>query len=229
MLQQTQVSRVLPKYRAFIRAFPTVRSLAQASLCDVLVLWQGLGYNRRAKALHAAATEIVATYGGVVPDTESALVSLPGVGRYTARAVLAFAFNKPVALLETNVRTVFLHELMRYRDGVPDAELLKLAARLAYQKRSREWYWALMDYGAHLKMCGVRVNERSKHYRRQTPFHDSDRQVRGALVRALTTHFALTEPALARATSMSRARVHAQLSALVHEGLVRKKGRRYEL
>src|SRR3989338_3909378 len=95
MLQQTQVERVIPYYKRFVRTFPSARVLARVSLANVLHVWQGLGYNRRAKYLHQAAKRIVAKHGGKLPATCSELVELPGVGHYTARAVSAFVFNRP--------------------------------------------------------------------------------------------------------------------------------------
>lgn len=109
MLQQTQVSRVLVKYAEFLKAFPTLESLARAPLGGVLKVWQGLGYNRRAKFLHQLAKVVVAESGGRLPRTETELLNLPGIGKATAAAILAFAFNQPVLYLETNVRSVFLH------------------------------------------------------------------------------------------------------------------------
>ncbi|MCA9327351.1 A/G-specific adenine glycosylase, partial [Candidatus Saccharibacteria bacterium] len=104
MLQQTQVDRVIPKFQAFIAAFPDERILAQASLADVLKLWQGLGYNRRAKFLHDAAKHVVAS--GDFPLDEAGLVTLPGVGKNTAGAIMAYAYNQPAIYVETNVRAV---------------------------------------------------------------------------------------------------------------------------
>lgn len=225
MLQQTQVARVLPKYTAFIRAFPTVQALARASLRDVLTLWQGLGYNRRAKALHDAARIICGRHKGRVPHTEAGLVALPGIGTYTARAVCAFAYNAPVVLMETNIRTVLLNAFYATRQSVPDSELMVTAERLLAVRRPREWHWALMDYGAHLKERGVRNNSASKHYTKQSRFKGSDREVRGALVRHLTLHRHATTHALAAALPFPRVRITAQLNALTRDGLVQKRGR----
>jgi A/G-specific adenine glycosylase len=229
MLQQTQVQRVIPKYAAFIKAFPTVRALAQAPLRDVLTLWQGLGYNRRAKALHDAARCIVQEYGGRVPHTEDELVALPGVGTYTARAILAFAHNVPVALIETNIRTVLFGELLHNRTNVPDSELWVLAEELIDKKRPREWQWALMDYGAHLKVRGVRLNNASKHYTKQSAFKGSDREVRGAVIRHLTAHPRASTKQVVTAVRFPAARVSRQLTVLSREGLVRKRGTSWSL
>ena len=106
MLQQTQVDRVIPKFDAFITRFPDEAALAAASLADVLTLWSGLGYNRRAKYLHDAAKMIMAEFSGIFPTTYDELVKLPGVGPNTAGAIMTYAYNQPVVFIETNVRTV---------------------------------------------------------------------------------------------------------------------------
>ena len=120
MLQQTQVDRVIPKYRSFLKKFKTVQVLARAPLGEVLREWQGLGYNRRAKMLHEAAKVIVTNYGGKVPTLYSELVSLPGIGDYTAKAVRVFAWNEPEVLIETNVRSVFLYYFFDKKFKVSD-------------------------------------------------------------------------------------------------------------
>jgi len=220
MLQQTQVSRVLPKYQAFVKEFPSVEKLAKAKLRDVLVLWQGLGYNRRGKALRDAAQVVAELHGGCMPRDRKALEALPGVGPYTASAVCAFAYNEPVVMIETNIRTVLLHELLSGREQVPDAQLYELVEVLLPRARSRVWYWALMDYGAYLKGQGVRLNSKSKHYTKQSKFEGSDRQVRGAILQALTCG-SMTERDLAQKTKTAPARVRTQLHKLQNEGMVR--------
>ena len=184
MLQQTQVSRVEGKYREFLKAFPTVRALAEVPLADVLRVWSGLGYNRRAKFLHNAAKEIEAKYGGKVPREYASLRALPGVGDYTAKAVRVFAWNEPEILIETNIRTVFIHHFHKGLTFVEDRDILPIAVKTSEGQDPREWNWALMDYGAHLKQSGVRVNARSAHYTKQSKFEGSLRQVRGAILKA---------------------------------------------
>ncbi len=226
MLQQTQVARVIPKYRAFLERFPTVRVLARAPLRDVLIAWQGLGYNRRAKMLHEAAQRVVDVHGGRMPHTYTELIALPGIGPYTAGAVCAFAYNEPVGMVETNIRTVLFHHLLGMRHAVPDAELLQLTVVLCDRERPREWYWALMDYGAHLKEQGVRVNHQSRHYTKQSKFEGSDRQIRGNILRQLAQHGQMTERALIQKTKAAPERVHAQLQRLSDERLIRPEGGR---
>lgn len=106
MLQQTQVDRVLPKYVAFTKKFPTVHALARAAQADVVRMWAGLGYNRRAILLHRGAQAVIPLHGGMMPRTLEELKSLPGIGEYTARAILSFAYHEPVMLIDTNHRRV---------------------------------------------------------------------------------------------------------------------------
>lgn len=229
MLQQTQTHRVVPKYREFVRAYPTVRSLAAAPLRDVLAHWQGLGYNRRARALHACAATIVREYRGRFPRTYHELLRLPGVGPYTAGAVMAFAYNAAVPIIETNIRTVYLHHFFAGRDDVTDRDILESIERTLDRRNPRRWYAALMDYGHYLKGTIGNQNTRSRHYTRQQSFVGSDRQVRGALIRALIAQDGLTEHALARAVQVPVARVRVQCAALMRDGLIVRRGRRHSI
>ncbi|MDD5723929.1 MAG: A/G-specific adenine glycosylase [Syntrophales bacterium] len=196
MLQQTQAPRVLLKYGAFIRLFPDSSTLAAASLHDVLSAWQGLGYNRRALALKQSAQRIVTIHGGIVPHDEEALISLPGVGPATARAVRAFAFNEPVILIETNIRAVFIHHFFPQEETVADSNLRPLIEKTLDRKNPGRWYNALMDYGTFLKKAHVNPARRSAHHQRQSPFEGSVRQVRGAILRLILKKVRLSEPDL---------------------------------
>lgn len=186
MLQQTQVERVVPKFHAFIAAFPTVSSLASASLSEVLHLWTGLGYNRRAKFLHQAARMIQTDFQGTFPETIESLVKLPGVGVNTAGAIAAYSFNLPVVFIETNVRTVYFYHFFDNNETVTDATLREVVEKTVDREHPREWYWALMDYGSYLKRSGVKLNSKSHHYKKQSPLTGSVREVRGQIVKALT-------------------------------------------
>lgn len=186
MLQQTQVSRVMPKFQTFIAAFPDEQALAMAPLADVLRLWQGLGYNRRAKYLHDAARMIVDDYDGRFPDAEQELLRLSGVGRNTAGAILAYAYNQPSIFVETNVRTVYIHHYFADRDGVHDSEIIELLTATLDQDNPRRFYQALMDYGSHLKATGAQNITRSRHYKKQSQLEGSIRQMRGEILRRLT-------------------------------------------
>lgn len=229
MLQQTQVVRVIPKYRAFVRAFPTARALAEAPLSDVLSAWSGLGYNRRARFLHEAAKEIVRLHRGRVPRSERELRALPGIGEYTACAVLVFAFDAPHVLLETNIRTVILHHFFPGMRLVSDLEVQAVATRLAKGVDPRIWHWALMDYGAHLKSGGVRLNARSRHYVKQSKFKGSLREVRGEALRAVR-NVSRTERALLSALArFDPVRVRTALAGLEKDGLIRKEKRAWRV
>lgn len=191
MLQQTQVVRVRKHWERFMALFPTVDALAAAGTADVLAQWQGLGYNRRALALKRAAEACSAERAGALPETVEELQELPGIGPATAAGVMAFAFNRPSVYIETNVRTVFLHELFPDRDKVPDRELAPLVADTCPEDDPRGWYYALLDYGAHLKTLVGNPSRRSAHYARQSAFEGSRRQKRAELVRVV-----LAEPGI---------------------------------
>lgn len=223
MLQQTQVERVIPKFEAFIAAFPDTASLAKAPLSEVLQLWSGLGYNRRAKFLHEAAKKIESDFGGTFPETLKELVSLPGVGVNTAGALLAYSFNQPVVFIETNVRTVYFHHYFHDDTSVTDAQLREIVEETVDKEHPREWYWAIMDYGSYLKRQGVGRNDKSHHYRKQSALKGSVREVRGAILRALAKS-PLAEDAL-RAETFDDARFEPALAGLLRDGLVIKKGR----
>ena len=229
MLQQTQVDRVRPKYAAFLAAFPDFAALARAPLPEVLAAWQGLGYNRRALALSRLARTVIAEHGGRLPREPEALRRLPGIGPATAASIAAFAFGVPTVFVETNVRRVFLHEFFPGRPGVSDAELLPLVARTLDRRRPREWYHALMDYGAELARTVPNPNRRSAGYARQARFAGSDRQVRGAILRALLAGGAATEARLGREVGAEPERLGRLLAALEAEGFVTRAGRRVAL
>lgn len=182
MLQQTQVSRVLVKFTEFMNAFPSVDDLARASLADVLKVWQGLGYNRRAKFLHQAAKHIV-THD--TPRSIEKLVELPGVGRNTAAAIMNYVYELPSAYVETNIRTVYFKHFFSGATVISDKELLVKVDETMDSEHPREWFWALMDYGASLKAQGEGRLDVSKHYKKQTPLKGSVREVRGAILREL--------------------------------------------
>lgn len=187
MLQQTQVPRVIPKFQQFITLFPTVEALAAASLHEVLKVWTGLGYNRRAKYVHAAAKEIVTVYGGKMPKSLTCLEALPGIGRNTAAAIVAYSFNRPVIFVETNIRTVYIHHFFAEQEAVSDQEILAMVQATLDQTNPREWYWALMDYGTFLKTKYPNMHRKSSHYKKQSPFDGSKRQIRGEVIRLLAT------------------------------------------
>lgn len=183
MLQQTQVARVKGRWERFMDAFPTLDALAAASTADVLEQWQGLGYNRRALSLKKTADECAATRAGRLPESVEELQELPGIGPATAAGIVAFAHDRPAVYLETNVRTVFLHELFPGREQVPDREILPLVADVCPETGVRGWYYALLDYGAYLKATVPNPSRRSSAYAKQGGFEGSRRQKRAELLR----------------------------------------------
>lgn len=186
MLQQTQVSRVLGRWEQWLEAFPTVVDLAAAPLPPVLELWQGMGYNRRALNLKRCAEEVVATYGGEIPRDKKALLALPGIGPSTSAGVRIFAFQQPDIYLETNVRAVFIHEFFGEHEVVSDKDLVPLVdATCPDDERARDWYYALLDYGAYLKKNTVNPTRKSRQYTRQSKFEGSHRQKRAYLLRCV--------------------------------------------
>lgn len=186
MLQQTQVSRVLGRWEQWLEAFPTVVDLAAAPLPPVLELWQGMGYNRRALNLKRCAEEVVATYGGEIPRDKKSLLALPGIGPSTSAGVRIFAFQQPDIYLETNVRAVFIHEFFGEHEVVSDKDLVPLVdATCPDDERARDWYYALLDYGAYLKKNTVNPTRKSRQYTRQSKFEGSHRQKRAYLLRCV--------------------------------------------
>lgn len=217
MLQQTQVSRVTPKYQAFLAAFPTVKALAQADLAQVLRLWSGLGYNRRAKFLHETAKVIDGTYSGVVPNSPELLEALPGIGKNTAAAIYVYSFNQPEVFIETNIRTVFLHHFFKDQTQVSDSQLLPYIEAALDHRQPRQWYFALMDYGSFLKRNFPNPSSRSKHFTRQPAFAGSRRFVRGQIIKLLTqAPLSLFE----LAGSIKDERLMSVLGDLQNEGLI---------
>lgn len=228
MLQQTQVSRVREKYAEFLKAFPNVKILANASLSEVLRVWQGMGYNRRAKYLHDTAQKIMLEHRGNVPKSEQALRALPGIGHYTANAILTFAHNEPRVFIETNIRRVFIHHFFKNKRGVSDKEILPLIEATLDTKNPREWYYALMDYGAQLpKITKLNSNKQSKHYAKQSSFKGSPRELRGKIIRSLSKE-PRTLLALKRECD-NDLRLKEILSALTREKLIQYEKRKYQL
>lgn len=177
MSQQTQISRVVPKYDAWIKELPTLTDLATAPISTVLRLWSGLGYNRRALYLQKAAKVIIETYAGEFPLTGEELQKLPGIGKYTASAIACFAYNAQIPVIDTNIRKVIL---VHFGDQIPDGRseekrVQEIAWKLLPKGNAYHWNQALMDYaGAELKAYKIPVPKQSKllgsdrYYRGQT-------------------------------------------------------------
>jgi A/G-specific adenine glycosylase len=218
MLQQTQVPRVIEKYAEFLRAFPSIDALAAARLSDVLKVWSGLGYNRRGKFLHDTAKMIVSEYSG---NTKKAILEgrLPGVGSYTKAAVCTFAWNMPMTLVETNVRSAYLHHFFSTEKAVHDRKLIPYIEEAAVGQDPRTWYWALMDYGSHIKRLHKNPTRRSAHYSMQSKFSGSLREIRGAILRLLTTG-SHGDLAIAKKLHFDERSIRRALQDMMHDGLV---------
>jgi len=229
MLQQTQVGRVLSKYEQFISTFPDFDSVSKALLQEILNVWQGLGYNRRALALQKICQLVVTEYGGELPNCVETLQTFPGIGPATAGAICAFAFNQPTVFIETNIRRVFIHFFFPKKNGVKDKEILPLVERTLDTRSPRRWYHALMDYGAMLKNEEHNPNRRSAHYNRQPPFRGSDREIRGLILKTLLEKPELSEGELIRAVDKSPKRVRPIITQLMEEGFLVNEGNRLKI
>ena len=220
MLQQTQVPRVMEKFPQFIQRFPDFATLSQASLADILEAWQGLGYNRRAKYLHAISRQIIEEWKGDLPRDPETLITLPGIGRATAGSISAFAFNQPVVFIETNIRRVFIHHFFTQEDIVADADIIPLVEKTLDHMNPREWYYALMDYGTWLAGRTENPTRRSRHYAKQSTFEGSDRQIRGQLLKRLLTEKRCSPEVLITDFQGDPSRVRRILLAMIQEGLL---------
>ncbi len=226
MLQQTQVERVLVKYREFIRAFPNFSQLAKAELSEVLKVWQGMGYNRRGIALKRLAEIVMQGHKGKLPSDPEELIKLPGIGRYSAAAIHTFATNSPTLFIETNIRRVYIHFFFGDREGIRDDEIMQLVEKTMDTENPREWYYALMDYGVKLKKEVTNPNRRSAHYTKQSRFEGSDRQVRGAILKALLQKQGMTKLALKTKISIVPDNFDQIVDGLIAEGFLKKAGNR---
>jgi A/G-specific adenine glycosylase len=223
MLQQTSVERAVAKYGEFIAAFPDFPALASTPLDTVLRVWQGMGYNRRAIALKRIAGLVVDGYSGILPSDPAVLATFPGIGKATAASIAAFAFNAPVVFIETNIRRVFIHCFFQDSSDVHDREIEPLVAATLDRENPREWYWALMDYGTHLKKNHKNPNRKSAHYTRQPPFEGSRRQLRGKVLRALLDRPGMKESELAAATGAEPELLRDVLEKFRIEGFITRK------
>lgn len=222
MLQQTQAPRVVEKYLSFLKRFPTIQSLAKASTTAVLKEWQGLGYNRRGLALKQAAVAVMEDHKGKVPQNYDALIKLPGVGPATAGDLLAFAWNEPTVVIETNIRTVFLHHFFQDQTDIPDNQIIPLITKTLDKKNPRLWYWALMDYGAFLKKTLPNPSRRSRHYTKQSPFRGSNREIRSKILRYLLNYPKQPATIIAQSLSLPQETVEKNLTTMVKEQLIQK-------
>jgi A/G-specific adenine glycosylase len=225
MLQQTQVNRVIEKYTRWIQTFPTSESLANASLSQVLSAWSGLGYNSRGKRLQESAKIIVEKYKGIVPNNPEELLTLPGIGPYTARSVLIFADNAPLATVDTNIRRILIHEF-NLPETISDKELFSLAEEVVPKNKSRDWHNALMDYGATLltsKATGIKPKTK------QSAFKDSKRYYRGQIIKVLTTEKKLSLAQAKKLFPDCKHDLKEIFETLRNEGLLEKNKNNYHI
>jgi A/G-specific adenine glycosylase len=220
MLQQTQTDRVVEKYTAFLDRFPTVVSLAEAPLRDVLRIWKGLGYNRRAISLKKTVEILTAEYKTMIPSDPAVLTAFPGIGEYTASAVVTFAFNIPTIFIETNIRTVFMYFFFSHKKKVTDNEILPLLDQTLDRREPRRWYYALMDYGVMLKKRHKDLTKKSAQYHKQAPFKGSNREIRGMILEILLACQRLSESELLQKMGKDPARVKKNLADLRKEGFI---------
>jgi len=221
MLQQTQTHRVEPKFEQFIEAFSSFEMLASAQLSEVLGVWQGLGYNRRGKFLHKSAQLIITEFEGALPDDPEILVQLPGIGPATAASLAAFAYNRPTVFIETNIRSVFIHTFFsNKKTAISDQELLPLIEQTVDPHNPREWYYALMDYGVHLKKQLSNPSRRSKHHTAQSKFEGSNRQIRGKVIKLLVEKKKIKIDDLALFINDKKDRTLGIINDLIQEELI---------
>lgn len=219
MLQQTGTERVLPYFNAFIERFPDFAALSAAPLAAVLALWKGLGYNRRAKALKDIASLVTADPGRFSADYE-VLLRLPMVGEYTAAAVLVFAFDRPYIVLETNIRRAMIFEFFMDGEEVHDRRIKEVLDVTMERNSPREWFYALMDYGAALRKICPDINRKSRHYVRQPLFENSDRQLRGRILWELLENGPLSIVELSGRLPFADERIQRITNDLQAEGLL---------
>lgn len=242
MLQQTQTSRVLGPWTRFIETFPSPTSCADAPLSDVLRLWSGLGYHRRAKALHDAAKMIRDEFAGEVPNNVADLRRLPGIGEYTSNAVASFAFGRPVAVVDTNVGRVLARALTNRT--LKDREARVEANELLPRMNVASFNQAMLDLGAQFctskprcatcpvsRTCkwnlegGPDPAPRSASVSRpQSTFQGSDRQVRGQVLAVLREKPQSIRELLVRVDGVDAQRCATLIAALVADGLVEHRG-----
>lgn len=224
MLQQTQVPRVITKFAEFMLAFPSVENLAAASLADVLRVWQGLGYNRRAKYLHECAKAIL-VHGQ--PSSLQGLTALPGIGKNTAAAIMNYVYQIPTPFVETNIRTVYFRHFYPEGHSIRDDLILDTVACTIDREHPREWFWAIMDYGSWLKMQGHGRLDTSSHYKKQPKLEGSVRQVRGQIIKELTgSHTTLTK---LKTIIKADERFERAYQGLLKDGLIVQNGTRVYL
>ena len=188
MLQQTQAERVVDKFNQFIAKFPDFYSLANSEQKDILKVWHGLGYNRRAIWLKDAAIRIVNEFDGQLPEDPQTLEWIKGIGHATAREMTIFAYNKKFyPFIETNIRRTYIYMFFREEENISDKILFEFIEKTADHNNPRKWGYAIMDFGVFLKkmLPKQNPNKKSKEYKVQAKFLGSNRQLRGIILKVL--------------------------------------------
>jgi A/G-specific adenine glycosylase len=222
MLQQTQTHRVISKYEEFISTFAHFESLANAELRDVLSVWQGLGYYRRARFLHQMSQKIINEYGGILPQDPKILQTFSGIGPHTAASICAFAFNLPTVFIETNIRTVFIHHFFHDKVDVTDKEIMPLITATVDRNNPREWYYALMDYGVFLKSNVANPSRKSAHYTKQSKFEGSNRQLRAKILKFIVAKGSASYADIRTSVPQNEERVDTIMHQLLVEEFIKK-------
>jgi len=229
MLQQTQVSRVRIKYPSFIKSFPSFDMLSKAPLRDVLSEWHGMGYNRRAKFLKQTAEVVVEKYKGKLPKDISHLEELPGIGPATACSIATFVHNTFELFIETNIRRVMIYHFFPNKNDVTDGQIIPFIEKVVDHNNPREWYYALMDYGAWLSKVVPNPNRRSKHYSKQSRFEGSNRQIRGEILKTLLTNGTIQKESVSKLFSYEKSRLQSIFDELVSEKMIFQNNKSYFL
>ena len=229
MLQQTQTSRVVEKFQQFIQKFPDFQSLANAPLNDVLKVWQGLGYNRRAVALKTISEKIVKEFEGILPADVEILKSFPQIGHNTASSIVAFAFNIPTYFIEVNIRRVYIYFFFPGKTSIDDGNIMPIVRRTIDPSNVRKWYYALMDYGVMLKKTHPELNKRSVHYRKQSKFKGSNREIRGKILKLLIASSSLTETEMLSELEINSIKLKEILNLLITEGFIKQENHLFSI
>lgn len=223
MLQQTQVNRSKEKYLEFIKNYPTIEELAEASISSVLTSWSGLGYNRRALWLHEAANQIVKLKE--FPKTQEELQKLKGIGPYTSRSILIFAFNYDIATVDTNIRRILITENFA-KEQTKEKELFTIAQKLLPKGKARDWHNALMDYGS-LVLTSAKTGIKPK--TTTSSKSKENRLFRGRIVKYLTRNSKAKKEQLVKECKIPAEKINDILVGLIADGLVAKTKEDYML
>jgi len=229
MLQQTQTNRVVEKFQQFIQKFPDFQSLANASLNDVLKVWQGLGYNRRAMALKKIAEKVVNEFDGTLPADVEILKSFPQIGHNTASSIVAFAFNMPTFFIEVNIRRVYIYFFFPGTSSIDDRVIMPIVRKTLDRSNVRKWYYALMDFGVMLKKTHPELNKRSAHYRKQSKFKGSNREIRGKILKLLITSNNLTEVEISKELEIDSNKLKEIMNLLIKEGFIKQESNQFSI